>query len=244
MGSIEPFILTYHSLDDSGSVISTAPGLFRWQMEALRASGRQVVPLESVAGSPGAVALTFDDGYENYLEHGAPVLEEFGFPSTVFVVSRLTGQKSAWAGSGPGRRLMSWSQLRHLSDSRTTVGAHTATHADLRHLPPQSVVGELDECRRAIEEKTGRRAASFAYPYGALNAQVRRLAGDRFDWCCGVVLDYIKDGDDADHLPRLDMYYFRSRARFESLLAGRARPYVAARRILREVRQVIPFARF
>ena len=33
-----------------------------------------------------AVALTFDDGYRDVLEHALPVLREHGFPSTVFVV--------------------------------------------------------------------------------------------------------------------------------------------------------------
>lgn len=39
MSGSRSLMLTYHSLDDSGSVISTAPGQFRWQMEFLVASG-------------------------------------------------------------------------------------------------------------------------------------------------------------------------------------------------------------
>ena len=41
-------ILTYHSIDDSGSVISTPPSLFRRQMEFLAASGIRVTPLDRV----------------------------------------------------------------------------------------------------------------------------------------------------------------------------------------------------
>lgn len=243
MAASDSFILTYHSLDDSGSVISVTPELFRWQMRALRESGRPVVPLEVVTRTQNAVALTFDDGYVNYLEHAAPVLAECGFPSTIFVVSRMCGKKSAWPGAGEPRPLMNWPQLRGLPDG-ATVGAHTATHADLRTLPPERAAGELDECRRSIEQETGRKPSTFAYPYGAANEEVRRLAAGRFDWCCGVVFDYIKGGEAPDLLPRLDVYYFRSQGRFADLMAGRARKYVAARRWMREVRGMVPFARF
>ena len=45
MNRISSSILTYHSLDDSGSVISTPPSLFRRQMEYLAGRGIPVVTL-------------------------------------------------------------------------------------------------------------------------------------------------------------------------------------------------------
>ncbi|MGJ5818063.1 polysaccharide deacetylase family protein [Paludibaculum fermentans] len=244
MASADSFILTYHSLDESGSVISVTPQLFRRQMAVLNASGRKVVPLELITVTPNAAAITFDDGYENFFEQALPVLDDFGFPSTVFAVTRLCGQRSAWAGSGPGKPLMDWSQLRQLWSHRVSVGAHTATHADLRKLAPEAAAGELDESRCEIEQRTGRKVRAFAYPYGVADAQVRQLAGERFDWCCSVELDFVRAGADPAFLPRLDMYYFQAAARFESLVAGKAEQYVAARRSLRRIRAMIPFARF
>jgi hypothetical protein len=38
-------ILTYHAIDESGSVLSTSPGLFTQQMQILAESGVRVVPL-------------------------------------------------------------------------------------------------------------------------------------------------------------------------------------------------------
>ncbi|MBN9660095.1 MAG: polysaccharide deacetylase family protein [Acidobacteria bacterium] len=244
MASADSFILTYHSLDESGSVISVTPQLFRRQMAMLNASGRKVVPLELITATPNAAAITFDDGYVNFFDHALPVLDDFGFPSTVFVVSRLCGRQSAWAGSGPGRPLMDWGQLRQLWSRRVSVGAHTATHADLRNLAPGAVAGELDECRCEIEQRTGRKVRTFAYPYGAADAQVRRIAAERFDWCCGVELDFVGPAADPALLPRLDMFYFDSPSRFARLVEGNAQQYVALRRALRRIRAMIPFARF
>jgi len=41
-------MVTYHSIDHSGSVISTSPAVFERQMEALAACGVPVVPLDRV----------------------------------------------------------------------------------------------------------------------------------------------------------------------------------------------------
>ena len=75
-------ILTYHSLDDSGSVLSTAPRLFAEQMHILHEQGVRVVPLEkALLGSGSAtepcVAITFDDGFKNCLI-SADILERYG----------------------------------------------------------------------------------------------------------------------------------------------------------------------
>ena len=45
-------ILTYHSIDDSGSVISVSPEAFRRQMQMLADSGTPVVPLAEVLRRP------------------------------------------------------------------------------------------------------------------------------------------------------------------------------------------------
>src|SRR5512138_3597748 len=107
----ESIILTYHSLDDSGSVISIAPRLFREQMKSLQTSGLPVVSLEQVRTAPGSVALTFDDGYRNFLDCALPVLAEAGFPATVFAVTGFCGLVPGWSGqraSVPALPLMSW----------------------------------------------------------------------------------------------------------------------------------------
>src|SRR5262245_6746784 len=106
-------ILTYHSLDETGSVISTSPGLFRRQMESLAERQIPVVPLEQIGEAPGAVAITFDDGFRNFLECGLPALLQYRFPATVFVVSGFCGQSNSWPQfcAVPQLPLMSWSDL-------------------------------------------------------------------------------------------------------------------------------------
>ena len=129
-------ILTYHSLDTSGSVISIPPKLFRQQMEWLAAARVAVVPLGRVRETAGAVAITFDDGFHNFFEHAAPVLQEFGFPATVFVVSDFCGGANDWptqprTPAVPKLELMPWSELRQIAKAGISIGCHTAGSAVL-----------------------------------------------------------------------------------------------------------------
>src|SRR5215831_16583733 len=92
-------ILTYHSIDDSGSVISTSPEVFRRQMECLHALNCKVISLKEFArvinegaGLPRrTVVLTFDDGFRNFAAEAFPVLRRYGFQATVFLVTDTAG---------------------------------------------------------------------------------------------------------------------------------------------------------
>ena len=162
-------ILTYHSLDDRGSVISVAPELFRRQMEWLAGAGIPVVPLAAIRNTPGAVALTFDDGFVNFFEHALPLLARHRFPATVFVVSGRCGHRNRWDQKMkgiPDLELMGWSELASAAAAGVTVGAHTVTHPFLTALQDADLERELALCRATIEDRMGRPVESFAYPYG------------------------------------------------------------------------------
>jgi peptidoglycan/xylan/chitin deacetylase (PgdA/CDA1 family) len=42
------------------------------------------------------VALTFDDGYQDFIEHAMPELERLGIPATLFVATGVIGQSYWW----------------------------------------------------------------------------------------------------------------------------------------------------
>lgn len=72
----------------------TSPVAFRRQLEAIRASGCTVLTLHEGLermwrGSLPAksVVLTFDDGFYDFYAAAAPILQEFGFPATVYLTT-------------------------------------------------------------------------------------------------------------------------------------------------------------
>src|SRR5215813_7158656 len=68
-------VLTYHSIDESGSLLSVAPSVLRAQLARLRAENWRSLSIAEYAAwdgkaspKPRTVLITFDDGYRNFAE--------------------------------------------------------------------------------------------------------------------------------------------------------------------------------
>ncbi len=231
-------ILTYHSLDNSGSVVSVRPDLFREQIERLMERSVPIVPLDQAPDTPGSVALTFDDGFENLVEHAFPLLEKHALPATVFAVSGYIGRLNTWPGQPPSiprLPLMNASALRETPGS-VEIGAHTVTHPDLTKLPPERAAEELKNSRAALEDITGRPVRWLAYPYGASTHAVRDLARREFALACGVAMKFVGPDTDRADLPRIDAFYLNRGLPAERLLTPSGTAYIAFRNLLRTTR--------
>ncbi len=111
-------ILTYHSIDPSGSPVSIDELVLRRHIAWLRSGRVQVVPLERITDvSPerDAVAITFDDGFSNFETVAWPLLRHQDFPVTLFVASERVGKDNAWGGAAapgiPTLALVGWDGL-------------------------------------------------------------------------------------------------------------------------------------
>ncbi len=216
-------ILTYHSLDPSGSAISVDPAVFRHQVEWL-ASGRvRVVPLPDLLRLPptaDAIALTFDDGFANFAEVAAPLLRDYSLPATLFVVAGHVGGTNAWGGRRDSRvptlPLLGWADLSRLADQGVRLGGHTRTHPHLTRVGPEALRDELGGAAETIRAETGRRPEEFAYPYGDVNQAVAAAAREIYTVGCTTELRWVRPVEDQLRLPRLDMYYLRAPGALEA----------------------------
>jgi peptidoglycan/xylan/chitin deacetylase (PgdA/CDA1 family) len=120
------------------------------------------------------VVLTFDDGYADNVVNAAPILKEYGFGATCFVVSERIGSYNTWDAEALGGRkpLMSEAQLKTWVDEGFEVGSHTSTHPDLTTLPRDAVMAELVSSRDALARLIGAPIVTFCYPFGRLNADL------------------------------------------------------------------------
>jgi peptidoglycan/xylan/chitin deacetylase (PgdA/CDA1 family) len=160
---------------------------FRGQMDYLKRHGYAPLTLRRVAellaeGSPlptNGIVLTFDDGYRNNLENALPVLQEFGFPATIYIVVNAVGRDNFWHDPASETRLpmLSWEEVATLKDAGWDIGSHTLNHPRLTRLSPDEAKKEIVESRRILEEKLGVAPVSFAHPYGdgADSADIRRV---------------------------------------------------------------------
>lgn len=239
-------ILTYHSLDSSGSPISVDPAVWREQVVWLATGPVPVVPLEELAGRTSdvdAIALTFDDGFANFTTEALPALKNYGLPATVFVPSDHVGRTNAWSGRVdpgiPELPLMDWPDLARAVEAGIKTGGHGRTHLRLTTLASEALADEVGESAERLFRELGQRPTTFAYPYGVYDDVVVGAVAGQFQWACTTELAGLEDGTSPLLLPRIDMFYFRQRGQLQAWGTGWFSRRLWSRRQARRVRHVI-----
>lgn len=241
-------ILTFHSVDDSGSVISMAPSRFTYLLKVLKRKGYQTISLNDViqwlAGEkvlpPLSVVITFDDGFENLYLSAFPVLEELSFRATLFLSTGYCDRKNNWPTQDPSiplLQMLNWGQLAEMATSVFDIQAHTRTHPFLPSLPPEQLRDELVGSKTDIEQHLGKPVNFFAYPYGYFHQSEDVWVRQIFQGACSTSLTFVSRKNDPYLLPRIDMYYFSHQITSKIFLSSLFRPYLRFRRFLRLLRQ-------
>jgi peptidoglycan/xylan/chitin deacetylase (PgdA/CDA1 family) len=239
-------ILTYHSVDDSGSVISVLPETFRRQMQLLRDLSCAAISLREFVRAvreqrpiaPRTVVITFDDGYRNFYTDAFPVLRRHGFHATMFLVSGYCGRDNDWPGQWPGIRklpLLGWDEIAEMHRDGIEFGSHTATHPDLSRIPLAEAAREIQDSKTDIEARLGAPVTTFAYPYGRFTPSLAELVRREFDGAVTTELAAARTGCDLHLLDRVDMFYFSNPRLFRAMIENRANGYLQCRRLLRKL---------
>jgi peptidoglycan/xylan/chitin deacetylase (PgdA/CDA1 family) len=168
-------ILMYHRITQGSDAhpYSLTVERFRAQLAFLRRFGyRSISPVEIAdamrSGAPlppRAVALTFDDGYQDTFSTALPVLRELGFSATCYLVSSRLGKSSDWTTRAP---LMDGAEVRAWVGAGMAIGSHSRTHADLTTLAAAALRDEVEGSRAELEDRLGVPVLSFAYPFNRL----------------------------------------------------------------------------
>jgi peptidoglycan/xylan/chitin deacetylase (PgdA/CDA1 family) len=234
-------ILTFHSIDDKGSVISYTPQLFGMLLDVLARKNIPVLGLDALLapGTREGVAITFDDGMRSVYRNALPVLRDHGVPAHLFLATSAVGSDTPWprdAADGHSFEMLNWDEIAALHAAGISIECHTRTHPDMRTL---SVLQMQEECEQADEQIgscLGRRPRYFAYPFGYHNSKVREFVRQRYQGAVTTELKPLGKHTDIAALPRLDAYYLQSQRlirHVDSLLLG---GYLSARNILRNIR--------
>lgn len=179
-------VLAYHSIDESGSYMSTGAGMFRVQMEWLREHDFRGISMRQffARGIPqfpperNVVVLTFDDGLANFAETAWPILREMSFSATAYVPTDFIGAEAAWYSSYglPSLPSMSWDALRGMQREGADMQSHACSHRDLTRLPPGELREELRRSKTVLEDGLGDGVDHLAYPFGAVAPAVQEAA--------------------------------------------------------------------
>jgi peptidoglycan/xylan/chitin deacetylase (PgdA/CDA1 family) len=233
-------ILTYHSLDDSGSVISLPADTFAKHMHFLKDSGYRAISLQRLCRSweekeivpSRTIVLTFDDGYANLKEVALPVLQECGFEATVFVVAGHIGAYNNWPSQPPivpHLPLLTWGELRELSRHGFEVAGHTMTHPVLAGISKDALAREIKRSKDVIEQEIGSAVQTFAYPYGVADPASYGWVSSYYRAACTTEMGDVSATHDRYRLRRIDTYYLRRAVLFRSLDSALGRSYLSVR---------------
>ena len=230
-------ILCYHSITEESDDVADPyklhlpARLFRVHLEHLRQNYHLLSLPDYVAARrnrqslpDNTVVLTFDDGFRNFYTVAAPILAEFGFPATVFLI---TGKTSETVLPLTGRELrderhLAWDEVRNLMrHEHITIGSHTHTHRRLPQVLPEEAQRELKRAHDVLAQRLGRHALALSYPHGQTSPAVQELVAAA-GYSCALSSAVGGNGKDADlyALRRIVIASDDDRFTFAARLAG------------------------
>lgn len=173
-------IIMYHSVTPqagNNAFLAVSPELFKKQMRFLKEHRYKVMRLEELAAlirekkriPPKSLAITFDDGYKDNYTYAFPVLKEYGFPATFFIIVNEVGRAQD--------DRLSWQELYDMRDSGIiSIGSHCLGPEPLVNIKSEEVIRrEIFNSKKTLEEKLGLEIESFSYPEGLFNPRIKGL---------------------------------------------------------------------
>ena len=167
-------VLNYHKVANEHRSLSVTLDDFRQHMAWLKEYGYTgITPDELYAFvTEGAelpakpVLITFDDGYKDNYTNAYPIMKEYGFKGTIFVVTSFLGKYDNY---------LTWEQAKELLDNGFSIESHTYTHKSMTETSDEEISKELSKSREEIREKLGIEADFMAYPTGTYNLHIAEL---------------------------------------------------------------------
>ena len=158
------------------------------RLDWLRAHGYESVGMDDVHASwrnertmpARPVAITFDDGGRDCVDHAVPALAERGYTATFYVGAGVVGARMRWLHAERGIELQAadWPALRAAETEGMRCEAHSVTHPRLATLSSDACRDELTRCRAMLEEGLGHEVRHLAYPFGSYSTETMALARD------------------------------------------------------------------
>jgi peptidoglycan/xylan/chitin deacetylase (PgdA/CDA1 family) len=211
--AVNASILMYHhiaappsSLTPMDAQYFVAPATFDSQLYYLLANGYSVVPLRRLVdvlhgGQPlpsRSVAITIDDGWQDFWQNGLPLVKKYALPVTLFVIA-----------DADSHGYMSPDERWVLAHSGVDVEAHTMTHPYLSRVVPAQANSEIVNSKKTMEKELGQPVRLFAYPYGDFNTLVVSMvqaAGYDAAFAAGSASE--EDTSSMFKLPRVEVSYY------------------------------------
>jgi peptidoglycan/xylan/chitin deacetylase (PgdA/CDA1 family) len=178
-------VLVYHSVSHVAGgpmrPLAVPAGRLAEQLATLTDAGYTLLGLTAALAQRQAdphapvIAVTFNDGFRDFLTSGRRVLSAAGARATLYVAVGHVGRPAAWLGQHAEdfAPLLSWDEVREVAAAGVEIGSHSLVHTPMDVLPERMVDVQVRAARERLRQHTQTEVASFAYPHGYHTRLVR-----------------------------------------------------------------------
>lgn len=161
-------VLYYHSVNDTvDNEVTISPELLKKQLEYIKYQGYITLSMNEVENyildnqpiPEKSILITFDDGYMDNYYNAYPILKELNMKATIFcITSELDGSY-----------YLSEEALKEMSQNNIDIESHTVNHLHLNKLTYDEQLKEMSDSKTKLENITGKKVTSIAFPFGDYN---------------------------------------------------------------------------
>ncbi|MGL4789085.1 polysaccharide deacetylase family protein [Cetobacterium sp.] len=207
---------------------------FDEQMKYLKNKGYETITFEDLLNNKYKqrfdkdkkwIMLTFDDGYKDNYENAFPILKKYQFKGIIYILDGVKYNK--WDvddKNNPEKEfpLMNVEELLEMQKYGIEFGGHTSTHPKLAELSLENVKKEIILSKNNIENLVGKELLSFAYPYGSLNEDVKKIAQESgYQFAVATDSGSITFSDDLFEIRRVGIFPTNNLFNFKRKVSGR-----------------------
>ena len=163
-------ILLYHYVeyvtderDTNRKSLNIEPHIFEQQIETLRGAGYTFITPKDIPvvlkdySDTRYVILSFDDGYRSFYTSAYPILKKQNVPAVNYLIAGMLNQPNY---------LFGWQVTEMAKGGLLEVGLHGYNHQTVTSQSESVLRANLDKGLAILEELTGSKPVSYAYPYG------------------------------------------------------------------------------
>lgn len=162
--------------------LSVEPDRFAEQLAYLAANGFQTIDFYDLSRAvtmqqqlpPKPVILTFDDGYLDNYTTAFPLLEQYGFKGTFFIVTEFVDRER--------EGYMTWWMIREIAQAGHRIEPHSRTHPDLSLQEREELIWQTLGPQETIAFHIGYTPRYFSYPSGRYNEEVITILQELNFW--------------------------------------------------------------
>jgi peptidoglycan/xylan/chitin deacetylase (PgdA/CDA1 family) len=184
-------IIAYHRVNDfRQDMLTVNTELFHQQMSYLKKKGYQSINLDDLVSfylnrdsnlPDKPIVITFDDGFQDNYLYAFPILNEFGFKATFFLILDLIGTDIIFEKNKMDKpdlskdKMLSWNEIKKMHEEGMKFGAHTCSHTNLLNISQKQAEQEIFGSYSKFVQQMDYPPLFFCYPYGVFDEGIKIL---------------------------------------------------------------------